>query len=282
MAPPAQTAVIGTGAVRLPGAGSLGDQTAVERFLSTSAGRIGSRLVLVALILLAWEYAPVPRATRFWMSSPSLILGTLWGWLFDGTIWAHLESTLLVMSEGYVIGCLAGIGAGFLLGFFPRLSRVLAPLLASFYALPKIALAPMFVILLGVDSASKIALVAVTVFFLVITSTIDGVRAVDRDMVSALTLMGATRMETVRKVLLWAALPWIFTGMRIAVRYAFTTTLLAELIAANRGLGFLIELNSGNFNTTGAYAAIVLVIICSVVLTELLSRIEGRMSHWVS
>ena len=69
--------------------------------------------------------------------------------------------------------------------------------------------------------------------------------------------------------------------MRIAVRYAFTTTLLAELIAANRGLGFLIELNSGNFNTTGAYAAIVVVIICSVLLTELLSWLEGRMSHWV-
>ena len=121
MAPASQTAVIGTGAARLPGA-TGGDRSAAERFFATSAGRIGSRLVLVAFILLAWEYAPVPRATRFWMSSPSLILGTLWDWLFDGTIWTHLESTLLVMSEGYVIGCAAGIGLGFLLGFFPRLS----------------------------------------------------------------------------------------------------------------------------------------------------------------
>src|SRR5947209_17516427 len=274
------TAVIGTSAARLLGASRGSDQSSLERFFAPSAGRIAARLVLVALILLAWEYAPVPRATRFWMSSPSLILGTLWDWLFDGTIWAHLESTLLVMSEGYVIGCATGIGFGFLLGFFPRLSRVLAPLLASFYALPKIALAPLFVILLGVGNSSKIALVAVTVFFLVLTSTIDGVRTVDRDMVNALSLMGATRIEIVRKVLIWAALPWIFTGMRIAVRYAFTTTLLAELIAANRGLGFLIELNSGNFNTTGAYAAIVVVIICSVLLTELLSRLEYRMSHW--
>ena len=282
MAPPAaQGTVIGAGSARLPvAAGRLGDQTPAEKFFSTSAGRIASRIVLVALLLLLWEYAPVARATRFWMSSPSAILGTLWGWLFDGTIWAHLGSTLLVMSEGYVIGCVTGIGLGFLLGFFPRLSRVLAPVLASFYALPKIALAPLFVILLGVDNASKVALVAVTVFFLVLTSTIEGVREVDRDMVSALSLMGATRMEIVRKVLIWAALPWIFTGMRIAVRYAFTATLLAELIAANRGLGFLIELNSGNFNTTGAYAAIVVIIICSVLLTELLSRLESRMSHW--
>jgi NitT/TauT family transport system permease protein len=282
MAPPAaQGAVIGPGAARLPvAAGRLGEQTPAERFFSTPTGRIASRLVLIMLLLLLWEYAPVARATRFWMSSPSAILGTLWGWLFDGTIWAHLGSTLLVMSEGYVIGCVTGIGLGFLLGFFPRLSRVLAPVLASFYALPKIALAPLFVILLGVDNASKVALVAVTVFFLVLTSTIEGVREVDRDMVSTLSLMGATRTEIVRKVLIWAALPWIFTGMRIAVRYAFTATLLAELIAANRGLGFLIELNSGNFNTTGAYAAIVVIIICSVLLTELLSRLESRMSHW--
>ena len=282
MAPPAaQGAVIGPGAARLPvAAGRLGEQTPAERFFSTPTGCIASRIVLIMLLLLLWEYAPVARATRFWMSSPTAILETLWGWLFDGTIWAHLGSTLLVMSEGYVIGCVTGIGLGFLLGFFPRLSRVLAPVLASFYALPKIALAPLFVILLGVDNASKVALVAVTVFFLVLTSTIEGVREVDRDMVSTLSLMGATRTEIVRKVLIWAALPWIFTGMRIAVRYAFTATLLAELIAANRGLGFLIELNSGNFNTTGAYAAIVVIIICSVLLTELLSRLESRMSHW--
>jgi len=238
--------------------------------------------VLVALILLLWEFAPVARATRFWMSSPSMILGTLWDWIADGTLWTHLQSTLTVMTEGYVIGCVAGVGIGFLLGFFPRLSRVVAPLLAGLYAMPKIALAPLFVILLGVDNASKVALVAVTVFFLVLTSTVEGVREVDRAVVNALVLMGATQTEIIRKVLIWAALPWIFTGMRIAVRYAFTTTLLAELIAANRGLGFLIELNSGNFNTTGAYAAIVVVVICSVLLTELLSRLESRISHRVS
>ena len=276
-------AAIAMGARPHPAAGAHGgDQSSLERFFSTSAGRIGARLVLVALILLLWEFAPVARATRFWMSSPSMILGTLWDWIADGTLWTHLQSTLTVMTEGYVIGCVAGVGIGFLLGYFPHLSRVVAPLLAGLYAMPKIALAPLFVILLGVDNASKVALVAVTVFFLVLTSTVEGVREVDRGVVNALVLMGATQTEIIRKVLIWAALPWIFTGMRIAVRYAFTTTLLAELIAANRGLGFLIELNSGNFNTTGAYAAIVVVVICSVLLTELLSRLESRISHRVS
>jgi NitT/TauT family transport system permease protein len=146
------------------------------------------------------------------------------------------------------------------------------------YALPKIALAPLFVIVLGIGIASKVALVAITVFFLVLTSTLDGVRNVDRDLVQALSLMGATRTEVIRKALVPAALPWIFTGMRIAVRYAFSNTLLAELIASNRGIGYLIEYYSGTFDAAGAYAAILVLVMCSVGLTEVLSRIETRMA----
>ena len=116
-------------------------------------------------------------------------------------------------------------------------------------------------------------------FFLVLNSTLDGVRNVDRDLVRALSLMGATRFEVIRKVLVPATLPWIFTGMRIAVRYAFTNTLLAELIASNSGIGFMIEYYSGVFDATGTYAAILVLVIMSVGLTELLTQIEARMSH---
>jgi len=112
----------------------------------------------------------------------------------------------------------------------------------------------------------------------VLTSTLDGVRNVDRDLVQALSLMGATRTEVIRKALVPAALPWIFTGMRIAVRYAFSNTLLAELIASNRGIGYLIEYYSGTFDAAGAYAAILVLVMCSVGLTEVLSRIETRMA----
>jgi NitT/TauT family transport system permease protein len=93
------------------------------------------------------------------------------------------------------------------------------------------------------------------------------------------SLMGATRFELISKVLVPAALPWIFTGMRIAVRYAFTNTLLAQLIASNSGIGFMIEYHSGVFDATGTYAAILVLVIMSVGLTELLTQIEVRMSH---
>lgn len=247
------------------------------------SGRWGTtllRLVLVAGLLVLWEFAPASKGTKFWLSSPSMILATLWEWIAEGSLWAHLGASLSVMIVGYVSGCAVGIGLGLLFGFLPRAHRVLSPFIAAFYALPKIALAPLFIILFGIDMASKVALVAITVFFLLLNNTIDGVRDVDRDLVSTLKLMGATHLEVVRKVLFPSALPWILTGMRISVRYAFTATLLAELIAANRGLGFLIEFNSGNFNATGSYAAVTVLVLFSVALTEVLTRVQRFTSRW--
>jgi NitT/TauT family transport system permease protein len=183
------------------------------------------------------------------------------------------------MALGYTVGTVAGITLGLLFGLMPRLYRVVSPYIAALYALPKIALAPLFVIVFGIGIESKVALVAITVFFLVLNATLDGVRNVDRDLTRALALMGATRREVIGKVLIPATLPWIFTGMRIAVRYAFTNTLLAELIASNRGIGFMIEYYSGVFDATGTYAAILVLVIMSVALTELLTLIETRLSH---
>ena len=216
---------------------------------------------------------------RFWVSGPVDIVVRLWDWVRDGSLWENLGATLAAMALGYAIGTLTGVGSGLMFGFLPRLYRVLSPYISALYALPKIALAPLFVILFGIGIASKVALVAITVFFLVLTATLDGVRNVDRDLVQALSLMGATRGEVIRKALVPAALPWIFTGMRIAVRYAFSNTLLAELIAANSGIGFLIEYYSGTFDAAGAYAAILVLVVCSVGLTEVLSRIETRMGR---
>lgn len=247
-------------------------------FLSTPVGRSLARLLLALMLLALWQYQPSDKL-RFWMSGPLQIIGRLWTWLLDGSLWGNIGSTLLAMSLGYTIGTGVGVALGLLFGLVPRLHRVLSPYITALYAMPKIALAPLFVIVLGIGIESKVALVAITVFFLVLNSTLDGVRNVDRDLVRALSLMGATRSEVVRKVLIPATLPWIFTGMRIAVRYAFTNTLLAELIASNSGIGFMIEYYSGVFDATGTYAAILVLVIMSVGLTELLTQIEARMSR---
>jgi NitT/TauT family transport system permease protein len=250
----------------------------LTRFVATASGRLAARLLVVGVLLALWQVAP-GKALRFWMSGPVDIGARLWTWILDGSLWEHLGATVAAMTLGYGIGTAVGVSLGLVFGFLPKLHRVLSPYIAALYAMPKIALAPLFIIVFGIGIESRVALVAITVFFLILNTTLDGVRNVDRDVTQVLRLMGATRSEVIRKVLLPAALPWIFTGMRISVRYAFTNTLLAELISANQGIGFLIEYYSGIFDSTGTYAAILVLVIMSVGLTEVLTWVERATAH---
>jgi len=254
---------------------------ALRRVFASPVGRVSARVAILVAVLAAWQFLPGP-SVRFWMSDPSRIAGMLAEWIADGSLWEHLGATLEVMSLGYVLGCGLGIAGGLGLGLMPRVRRVLSPYVGAAYALPKIALAPLFIIVFGIGIGSKVALVTATVVFLVLNSTLDGVSDIDRELLQALVLMGATRREIVRKVMIPAAVPWIFTGMRISVRYAFTNTLLAELIAANSGIGFLIASYSGQFDANGAYAAILVLVTLSVAMTEILTQAEKPLARWRS
>jgi NitT/TauT family transport system permease protein len=238
-------------------------------------GMLVCRVLLLAALVWSWELASTAFQLEFWISRPSSVLSQLHDWVADGSIWAHLYMTFAAMIIGYAIGAAGGIGVGFALGFHPRVLKVVEPYLYGLYALPKIALAPLIVIFFGIGIESKIALVIVTVFFLVLYSTLDGVRDVDRDLATALRQMGAVPDEVTRMVLLPATLPWIFTGMRIAVRYALTAAILGELISGNQGIGFLIQSSSGRFDSAGVFAAVFLLVVCSVTITEVLTRIES-------
>ncbi|UUZ76950.1 ABC transporter permease [Polaromonas sp. P1(28)-13] len=251
------------------------------RLLLTTPGLIVARLLILGSLVGLWQYASGRWAPEFWISSPTAIAAQIGRWFEDGSIWPHFRATLTAMVSGYVLGCISGVGLGLILGFIPGAYRVVSPFMAALYSLPKVALAPLFVIVLGIDIESKIALVTITVFFLVLYSTLDGVRAVDKDFVQSFHLMGATRRETATKLLIPYARPWIFSGMRIAVRYALTAAILGELIAANRGMGYLIEFNAGQFKATGVFAAVVLLAVFCVALTEILTRFEGSVKSGV-
>lgn len=244
------------------------------RFWRTTWGLTILRVVLVVLFLAAWEFSSGRLISKFWVSSPSAIFAVFQRWVLDGSLWMHLGATLKAIAAGYVIGCATGILTGLLLGFMPRVQRVFVPFLSAFYSIPKIALAPLFVIILGIGIESKICLVAVTVFFLLLFATMDGMRDIDGDFVESLQIMGATRTEIATKLVMPAAKPWIFTGMRISVRYAMTAAILGEVIASNQGIGFLIEYNSGQFNAAGVFAAVLLLVLFGVAVTEFLTRFE--------
>lgn len=250
----------------------------LARLVLSRSGLLAARLLVIALIFVAWELASDSIIPSFWIGRPSEIFQTLGQWLVDGTLWHHAQATLTAMALGYLLGCIGGVGAAFALGFFPSVQAVVMPYVAAVYSIPKIALAPLLIIAFGIGIESKIALAAITVAFLLLYSTLGGLRAVDRDMTEALQLMGASEREIALKVLVPTAIPWIFTGMRIAVRYALTAVVLGELIAANQGLGYLIEANAGEFNATGVFAGILILVVFSVGITEVLTWIEASSS----
>jgi NitT/TauT family transport system permease protein len=248
-----------------------------RRLTSGRAARALGRLGLFVAVLAAWQYLP-GAGGRFWISDPLSIGGVLLTWIGDGTLLRNVLATLEVMTAGYAAGCALGIFLGLVFGLVRPLDRVLSPFVFAAYSLPKIALIPLLIILYGIGFESKFVLVTLVVFFMLFSSTIDGIRNIDPDMALALRLMGATHGEVVRKVVVPAIRPWIFTSMRIAVNTAFSNTLLAELLAANSGIGFLIITYSNQYDAAGTYAAVLVLVAVSVVLTEALSQIEKWMA----
>jgi NitT/TauT family transport system permease protein len=240
------------------------------------------RVLVVLIILAAWEAASGPLIKPIWVSSPFRIFVKLEEWVLDGTLLHHLQATLITMLLGYLLGALAGLIFGFLLGVLRRTEQVLSPFIAGIWCLPKIALLPLFVIFLGIGIASKVALVALVVVFLVLYSTIDGVRDVDPDLIRLLQLMGAKRREILIKVLLPSTVPWIYTGLRISVSYALTMTVVCEMLMSNRGLGFLIESAAAGYSAAGVFAAVTVLVVLSVAITESLARAETYFLRWRS
>ena len=238
------------------------------------------RCAILGAGLLIWQFGSGTLFSKFWFSTPTAVLEVLRTWLIDGSLWRNLAATLSATGIGYAFGATAGIGAGLLLGLRPRMQRVWSPFITAAYSLPKIALAPLFVILFGIGLTSKIVLVAVTVFFLMLYSTLDGIKDIDYDLVESLHVMGATTAESIRTVIIPGALPWIFTGLRISVRYAFTAAILGELIASNQGVGFLIEYAAGQFNSAGVFAGVLILTVCSVIIAEFLTRTEASTLRW--
>jgi NitT/TauT family transport system permease protein len=243
-------------------------------FLDARSGVLAVQMVIVIAFLSFWQLGAGRLFPDFWTSDPASIFGVLAGWAEDGSLWRHLATTLQTMALGYVIGAACGIALGLFLGLFPPAELIIGPYLTALYGLPKIALAPLFVILLGIGIASKVALVACVVVFLVLYTTLDGVRDVDRDYILFMRLMGATWLETLTKVVLPATLPWMYTGLRLAVTYAFTTTVVGEVLSSNRGLGFLITSSAAHFDSAGVFAAVLVLVILTSLLTQLLTHLE--------
>lgn len=238
------------------------------------------RIALVVALLGLWQWASVARKLDFYISRPTAIAEKLTLWVGDGTLLHHVTATLLVAVCGFVLGAIAGLIVGLLLGRAERVARVVDPFLMGLYSMPKVALAPVFVLWFGVDMDMKIIFVASIVFFLVFLNTYTGVRTVSRDQITILRLMGAREHHLATKVILPSALVWVFAGLRLSVPYALIGAILGEMMATNRGLGFLLANTAATFDSAGSFAALVVIVTISMCLNALVRMSERVLMPW--
>jgi NitT/TauT family transport system permease protein len=240
-----------------------------------------SRLALAAFLLGAWELAVRHgNIDDFWVSRPSAIGHTLWEFFATGYIFPHLFVTLEEAMLGLVAGSVGGILLGFLLARFEFFGRVVNPFIFFLYSIPRIALAPLFVLWFGIGLSSKIFTIFVIVFFLLLVNTVTGIRNVDPHLIRGLKAMGATRLQIARMVTLPSTLVWILAGLQIAIPNSVIGAVIGEYVGATRGLGYVILFASSNLDTTTLLAAITVLGTISVAISRATSYLEARLMRW--
>ena len=241
---------------------------------------LAMQIALIAAFLGLWEYAADRWVPALFVSRPSMIGATMWAWLLDGTYaratWATLEATTL----GFVAGASTGMVAGYLTGTWTRLGIVLSPILTALYTLPRLALAPLFLLWFGLGLQFRVVFAATIVFFLVYYNTYFGVREVNGELISAVRIMGASRWQLTRRVVIPSALTWVAAGLKISVPYALVGVVVAEMLAGSEGLGYLLAKNAEQFAAHGTFAAIVGVLTIAFAIDGLVTLITQRALRW--
>jgi NitT/TauT family transport system permease protein len=238
------------------------------------------RLGVFVAIVAAWQALSLLHGMAFYISSPSAIAVREGQWLADGTLLFHTSITVEETLGGFILGAVAGVVAGFVIGPQRELGEVVDPFIVAVYSIPKVALAPLFIVWFGVGIWMKIILATVTVFFIVFFNTVAGVRNVDPDLVNAVWLMGASSRDILLKVIVPHALSSALTGVRIAIPYALIGAVVGELIASNRGIGYLISSAASQFDTAGVFAALIVLTILATILNALVNAVDRRTSVW--
>lgn len=233
-------------------------------------------------VMALWELS----AARGWVDAtffgkPSAIFLFLQdGFFYSTKLWRELGYTLAATAISFVGGSLAAVLIGLLFSALPRLQRAIDPYLTLFNAMPRIALAPLFLLWFGLGLGSKVAVGISLTFFIVLSATLAGVRGVNADFLTLSRSLGSTPVQLFLKVTLPSAVPVIFSGLRLGLIYAMLGVVGAELIAAEHGLGQQLAYLQSNFDTSGVMAILLLLACLGLAITAGMSRLESRLLNW--
>jgi len=239
------------------------------------------RALIILMFLGAWElFTRSGLIDPFYVSSPSQVINDFREFYQSGALVKHTGVTLFEAFSGLVIGVIVGILSGFLLGRVQTLGAVFEPIITALYGIPKLALAPVFVLWFGLGLESKVFLSGLMVFYLVFFSTYGGIKSVDRNLIASVRLLGATDLQVMTKVVLPSTVPWILSGVRGGVGASLIGAIVGEYMGASSGLGWMLAYASSFFEISRVMSCILLLLLIGIFFNYSLKYTETRLLRW--
>jgi len=249
------------------------------------------QLALLVVIFVAWQVLTQPGLVppfvwenpdraAFFFGEPVKMFQAIWAWFSEGTIYRHLWVTLEETVLAFLIGSLAGLAMGLWLGLSPAASALLDPYITAMNAMPRVVLAPIFMVWFGLGIWSKVALGVTLVFFIVFFNVYQGVKEVSPVVLNNAVMLGANRKHLLRYVYLPSATSWLFSSLHTSVGMAFVGAVVGEYLGSASGVGYLIQQAEGAFDINTVFAGILVLTAFALVLDFAVGRAERRLLQW--
>jgi len=252
------------------------------RFNSRGLGITLLRIGIVGGFLLLWQIASGRWIEPFLISSPSRIFASLITGFQSGDLLQHTWVTFTEIAIGFPLGGITGIALGYWFGRSRVLAEIFEPIIIALNGIPRTALAPLFIVWLGIGIWSKVGVVFLLTFFLNFFNTYTGMRQMDQEYVDLARLMRVRGWKLTFRVILPAISPYVFTGIRTSIPFSVIGAIVGEFIAATEGVGFFIRLSAGIFRTADVFVGIIVLMFMVIIMDKIAGRVEKRVLRWQS
>jgi len=238
--------------------------------------------VSVFIFLAIWELCgnTFQLINPMFMSAPSLIVKAAWQMFASGEIWNDLYISGIEFAWGYILSIVVAIPFGIAIGWYKKFAYVCDPFVNAMNATPRVALLPLVIIWLGIGILSKVGIIFLGAVFPLLINTRDGVKTTPANLLTAARSFGASEWQIFKSVVLPSTVPFILTGLRLAVGRALIGVMVGELYAATAGIGFMITVAGATFQTDKVFVGVLIFAISGMVLTDLIDRYEARFDKW--
>lgn len=235
-----------------------------------------TQAITFLLVLAGWQLAAGIDLNAYYLSTPLEVANQLVTWCADGYLWPHLLATLQSTVVGFLIAAVVGIGLALAMASSPRAAKIVEPFFFAAFSTPKIVIAPLLILWVGVGAAPAVALASLSSFFIIFYGAYGGLRDVSRSYIDTAAVLGAGRWTTAFQFRLPAAGPHILSSLHQGLIYAFHGAVLGEMTASNTGMGYVIIYAATSMDASAVLAALVVIGAASFVLIQLLGRATRR------